>query len=245
MAVKKMVWLVAMTVFMVGGVFGATKTTNTQQTKPTKVTNTQQTKPVQPTNAQQTKSTKTTAPTSQFLESHYKPNTFAVNVGLDLWAFTYGGFGFYPGAEWVFSQYALEKQIPFDFGIAVQGFYYTRGYDYAYLGYNYSWRYNYLGVGVFGTMHFGPKKSIPTLPEFLERVDFYAGIGIFFRSIWVTSSDPAAQHYYDTYYNEKPSLVGLATIGGVTYFLTDSFGIRFDGSYYGYGGATISAVFKF
>ncbi|MFN3660322.1 MAG: hypothetical protein ACK4TN_03685 [Brevinematales bacterium] len=209
-----------MMVLMVGGAFGATKTTNTQSS-----------------------TSKSSA--SKLLESHYKPNTFAINIGLDLWAFTYGGFGIYPGAEWVVGQYALENQIPFDFGIAVQGFYYTYGYDYSYIGYNYSWRWNYLGAGVFGTMHFGPKKSIPTLPEFLEKVDFYAGIGIFFRSIWVTFSDPAVQSWYDTYYNNKPSFIGFATMGGVTYFLTDSFGIRFDGSYYGYAGATISAVFKF
>ncbi|MFN4217181.1 MAG: hypothetical protein ACK4HQ_07255, partial [Brevinematales bacterium] len=152
MAVKKMVWLVVTMVLMVGIAFGATKTTNAQST-PSK------------------------SPASKLLESHYKPNTFAMNIGLDLWAFTYGGFGIYPGAEWIFSQYALENQIPFDFGIAVQGFYYTSDYDYSYIGYNYSWRWNYLGAGVFGTMHFGPKKSIPTLPEFLERVDFYAGIG--------------------------------------------------------------------
>ncbi|MCX7882119.1 MAG: hypothetical protein N2314_02725 [Brevinematales bacterium] len=230
MNVKKMTGMVMIMVLVgASGMFGATKTTNTQKTS---------TPPAQ--TKKEAASPNTTA--SKFLASHYKPNTFAVNVGLDLWAFTYSGFGIYPGAEWTFSQYAIDNQIPFDFGVAVQGFYYTYGFDYAYVGYNYSWRYNFLGVGVFGTMHFGPKKSLPTLPEFLERVDFYAGIGLFFRTYWVNFSDPAVEQYYNTLV--KPSALGFATIGGVTYFLTDTFGLRFDASYYGYGGVTLSAVFK-
>ncbi len=231
MAVKKFGWLVVMVVLMVEGMYGATPPSTKSSTK---VTNTTTSKT--PSSSQKT-------PAKEVLDSHYKPGTFAVNVGIDLWAFAIGGFGFYPGAELSLGQYAIENQIPLDFGVAVQGFYYTYSYDYYY--YNYSWRYNYLGVGVFGVAHFGPKKSIPTLPEFLERVDFYAGIGLFFRSVWYNFSDPEVQSWYDTYFNQKPSLIGFASIGGVTYFLTDKFGIRLDGSYYGYGGATLSIVLKF
>lgn len=56
--------------------------------------------------------------------------------------------------------------------------------------------------------------------------------------------NPTFYQWYDTYYTSRPSSFGFASIGGVTYFLTDSFGIRLDGAYYGYGGFTVSVVFK-
>ncbi|URA09552.1 hypothetical protein [Thermospira aquatica] len=213
MAVRKLGCLMVMVVLIVGGMYGATASATKSST------------------AQSTKG---------FLDSHYKPGTFAVNVGIDLWAFSYGGLGVYPGAEFSLAQYAIENQIPFDFGLAVQGFYYTYGVNY----YSYSWSFTSLGVGVFGTVHFGPKKSMPVLFEFLERVDFHVGLGLSFQNSWYTTSDPYSQEYLDSIRRRNP--LGFATIGGVTYFLTDTFGIRFDGSYYGfeYGSATLCFVLK-
>jgi len=213
-----------------GSLFGATKVTNTStKTSSSKSEDT---------------STKTSSSKSEsrYLSSWYKPQTVAINAGLDLWALLFGGLGVSGGAEWTFTQYTFGEQVPLDFGVAAQGFYYTYGYSY----WTYSWRVNYLGVGVFGTAHFGPKKSMPSLPDFLQKMDFYIGIGLYFRSVSISYSDPTVQAWYDSYYNNKPAAVGFASLGGVTYFLTDNLGIRFDGSYYSdYGGGTISLLYKF
>lgn len=215
---KKLVWVVAM-VWVAAVLFGAEA------------------------KKEATSASKASSKASSVLDSFYKPGTFAINVGFDLLALAWGGFGAYPGIEFTFSQYAIDNKVPLDFGVAVQGYYYTFQYVY----FTYSWSYNYLGVGLFGTAHFGPKNSMADVPDFLKHLDFYAGVGIFLQNYWVAFSDPTTQSYYDQYVkpNAKTAWLGFASIGGVTYFFTDSFGIRFDGTYYGYGGTTISAVFKF
>lgn len=243
---KRRGWLMlGMMIMIVGMGFGAPSSKVTNKT--TSVTN--KTSSATPSSSQKTSVGQKS--TSKTLDTHYKPGTFAMNVGIDFWAFTYGGFAVSPGVEWMFGQYAIENVLPFDFGVAVQGFYYTYGYDYSYYyGNNYSWRYNYLGAGIYATVHFGPKKILHEImdggvPQFMQKLDFYAGVGLFLRNYWVTFSDPDVQTWYNQYYRETVSPLGFATMGGVTYFLTDSIGIRLDSSYYGYFGATVSLVLKF
>ncbi|MGC8770652.1 MAG: hypothetical protein ACP5Q5_05310 [Brevinematia bacterium] len=168
------------------------------------------------------------------LDSYFKPGTLAVNLGIGF-AFFWGGFDIYPGVEYTFYQFKIDNKIPFDVGVAVRGIYYS--WSTTVYGGNYG--FMLIGAGAFATLHFGPK-AIENLPDFLKRTDVYIGLGIRFFSASYTGD---AAYLNSLGYNYGG--VGIASIGGVSYFITDNFAINFEGSYYGYGGGLIGVLYKF
>ncbi|MCX7821498.1 MAG: hypothetical protein N2258_07490 [Brevinematales bacterium] len=169
------------------------------------------------------------------LDSYFKPGTFAVNLGIGF-AFFWGGFDIYPGIEYTFYQFKIDNKIPLDLGVAVRGVYYS----WSTTAYGGNYGFMLFGAGAFATLHFGPK-AIETLPEFLKRTDLYIGLGVRFFSASYTGDAAYLNSLGYTYGG-----VGVASLGGVSYFITDNFAINFEGSYYGtYGGGLIGVLYKF
>ena len=223
---KKIFLALLMIVSLMGFTFAATKTPAKKDTK----TTTQ--KPKTETKTEVKQETKTTSSTN--FNTYFKPGTFAINLGIGF-AFFWGGFDIYPGVEYTFYQFRIADKVPFDIGVAVRGVYYTWSYNY--LGV--SAGFTYFGAGVFGTLHFTPK-VFPNLPEFLSRTDVYIGVGVKFFAEYFTG-DAAYLNSLGYSYGG----FGIATMGGVSYFITDNFAINFEGSYYGYGGGLFGILYKF
>lgn len=197
----------------------------------TKKTTTEKSKTKQTTSVKETPSKEVS---SKYIESHFKPNTFAVNLGIGF-GFLYGAIEIYPGVEYTFYQFNIDKKIPFDVGAAVKGVYWS--YNSGYLGGNYG--VVCLGAGVFATLHFGPK-SLNDLPDFLRRMDVYIGLGVRFFNVSYTGD---AAYLNSLGYNY--GWFGVATTGGVSYFITDHFAIELEGSYYGFASGLIGVTYKF
>lgn len=168
------------------------------------------------------------------LDSYFKPGTLAVNLGIGF-AFFWGGFDIYPGVEYTFYQFKIDNKIPFDLGVAARGIYYS----WSTTAYGGNYGFMLIGAGAFATLHFGPK-AIENLPDFLKKTDLYIGLGIRFFSASYTGD---AAYLNSLGYNYGG--IGFASLGGVSYFITDNFAINFEGSYYGYGGGLIGVLYKF
>ncbi len=224
---KVLFYFIAILLISNGLVYGATAK-DTKDKKST--TTTQKTK----TETVKEKEKKEETKTGGNLDSYFKPGTLAVNLGIGF-AFFWGGFDIYPGVEYTFYQIKIDNQIPFDIGAAVRGVYYSWSTTI------YGGRYGFMviGAGAFATMHFGPK-FIKDLPDFLRKTDIYIGLGIRFFAASYTGD---AAYLNNLGYNYGG--IGFATLGGISYFITDNFAINFEGSYYGYGGGLIGVLYKF
>ncbi len=216
--------------------YGLTYSATTEKTKTKKTTTTKKTKTVV-TKEKKTEEKKVEEKKPEKavnFETYFKPGTMAVNLGIGF-AFFWGGIDLYPGFEYCFYQFRINNLVPLDIGAAIRGVYYS--WSSSYLGYNVG--FVVLGAGVFGTIHFG-FKWIKNVPEFLKKLDVYAGLG--------------ARFFYQSFTGEAAYLnslgynyggLGISTLAGISYFITDNFAINLEGSYYGFGGGLIGILFKF
>jgi hypothetical protein len=119
---------------------------------------------------------------------------------------------------------AKMKIAPLDFGVAAKGLF---GFSTGYFGSSYT----HLGVGAFGTVHWGLRGMDWDL-DFLDPVDVWLGIGLA-----VSAHLPAA-----SWGGGGP--INFATVAGVNYFLNDRFALMLAGSYWGYGGGYVGVLYK-
>jgi hypothetical protein len=156
-------------------------------------------------------------------ETYYQPGNLVPSIGVGAgfgWGFTVSA---YPGLELMVAKWKIADVIPLDFGVAVKG---LLGFSTGYFGSSYT----HLGVGAFGTVHWGLRGMSWDL-NFLDPVDLWWGIGIA-----ASAHLPADTWTY--------GWLNFATVGGVNYFLNDRFALMLAGSYWGYGGGYVGVLYK-
>jgi hypothetical protein len=127
------------------------------------------------------------------------------------------GIALNPGFEYVFATWRIGDAVPFAFGGGVRA---MLDFDRVY-GVEF-------GIGPLVTAHLGLKGL--DIPDFLQRFDFYWGLGIaFVFPVWWTGWP-----------------VGFLTVGGLNWFIKDNLALVLEGDYFGwYGGIAIGVLFKF
>lgn len=143
------------------------------------------------------------------------------------------GFGygfspvFYPGVEFIVGEYNIENSFPLSFGAAARG--YVNIYRDSTFGVDWGW--TSYGVGAFGTVHLSFREVDADL-SFLENFDFYTMLGLAFTVRSFTGDEVYYSEFSDTDFD-------FVSIGGVSYFFSDRLAIMAEGTYWGFGGATI------
>ena len=145
---------------------------------------------------------------------------FAAYVGVGFgWGFTIA-----PGVEWAFADVKVGNTVPLAFGLAGKGM--INFYPDYFTAY---------GVGALATVHLGLKGL--DIPEFLQNLDFYIGLGLgisFFNYNAGSTLD-----YGDVQF-------GFATADGVAYYFNDKWAVYLEGTYWGYsGGGAIGVRYTF
>lgn len=145
------------------------------------------------------------------------------------------GIGFspviYPGVELILSEYNIEDTLPLNFGVAARG--YLNFYSTTNFGY--TWGYTAFGAGAFGTAHLSFREVDADI-EFLKNFDFYAMLGLGFAVFNYTGDEE--------YWGDLDTFdLFFASIGGTSYFLSESIALMLEGSYWGVGGATLGVRF--
>jgi len=144
--------------------------------------------------------------------------TFAANAGLSLgWSIGIGG-----GAEYVLARVDIADVLPLTFGAAGRGYFTING------------SYSFMDIAAMGTIHVGFKGlDMPAdFKRLIDPIDYYAGLGL---GIHVLGND--------NYYMSNRSMIDIAAMSGVSYFLNDNFAINFETSNMSYG--MIGVLFKF
>jgi hypothetical protein len=155
-------------------------------------------------------------------DTYYQPGNLVPSIGVGLG----GGWGLtvsaYPGLELMVAKVKIADVIPLDFGVAVKGL----------IGFStyFSYSYVHLGVGAFGTMHWGLRGMNWDL-DFLDPVDVWWGIGLA-----ASAHIPADTWTY--------GWLDFATVGGINYFLNDRLALMVAGSYWGYSGGYVGILYK-
>jgi len=151
-------------------------------------------------------------------EGHFEAKNVALSAGVGA-SYRSGDLGVagYPGAEFIVAKWKSGDVVPLSFGIAARGL----------LGFSTSRGLVY-GGGAFGTFHLGLKGL--DIPEVLQNLDFYVGVGVAFT--WSS--------YYATGYG-----LGINSYGGLNYFLSDKLAVQLEESYWGYyAGTTVGLLLK-
>ncbi len=156
-------------------------------------------------------------------DSHFKSGDLSLSVGVGL------GYGLsvaiYPGVEFTFAEWRIGDTVPLAFGGAVKG-----------MVNFYPGFWTAFGGGGFGTVHLGLKGL--DLPDFLQRFDFYWGIGVALSYFSWTGT-------YGGLFGGSNVNFGFATMGGTNYFITDGIAIYLEGNYWAYyGGGALGVLFK-
>jgi hypothetical protein len=141
--------------------------------------------------------------------SYYKPGNVAAGIEVGP-SFGWGYFSIaaYPSLEFMVAKYRIGDVIPLDFGAEVKA---RVGLDIGYgggLG---------LGVGGFGTAHFGFRGMPGDIGNIIGKFDFFLGLGLAFDFLspsWATAG------------------LGLASFGGFNYFLNDNLSVTVAENYW-------------
>jgi len=154
-------------------------------------------------------------------EGNYEKGDFSVFAGIGIGY----GFSIVPGVELAFAEWKVGDVLPLTFGAALKGSINI-----------YSSYWTAFGVGGLATVHLGFKGL--DIPEFLQKFDVYASLGVgvsFFNYTGVYAG-----------WDQRDVYFGIATADGVAYFISDKFAVYAEGNYWAYGGgATIGALYKF
>jgi hypothetical protein len=164
--------------------------------------------------------------------SVYSPGNVSVSGSV---GFGYGlSLALYPGAELILAQPALADEVPLAIGVAARG--YWNRYTWSGFGFDYGW--TSFGAGGFATVHLALTGVEGIAGDYLNRTDFYAGLGLAYSILTYDSTVPEAEQFAE-------GGIYFASIGGVNYFLTDNFAVMLEGNYWGYyGGGLIGLLFK-
>ncbi len=131
---------------------------------------------------------------------HMAPGAFAASVGVN---FGYGSVGVAGGVETILGQINIPDAFPLTYGVAARGALSTWGSTL------------YTAAGGFATLHLGWTSF--NLPEWVQKFDTYAGIGLGV--------------------NITPSMhIGFASLTGLAYHLNDNLAIVAEGLYLGWYG---------
>lgn len=152
---------------------------------------------------------------------YFEKGDLSAGAGLGI-GYGYWGIGLsvFPGAEWTFADIKIAETIPLAFGVSARGLISLS-----------SWYGAVFGVGPFITAHIGFNGL--DIPEFLQKIDFYSAIGLA-----VTFGGNLA--YYDV------STLGIASYGGVNYFLKDNLALVLEQMYWSYySNTTVGVLLKF
>ncbi len=127
------------------------------------------------------------------------------------------GVALYPGFEWMFANWKAGNAVPFSFGVAAR----------AMLDFDTLYGFEF-GIGPALTMHLGLKGL--DLPSFLQKFDFYWGVGIGFVF-------PTRVFFF--------SPVGVFPMAGFNWFINNKWALKLEGTYFAwYGGVSIGAQYK-
>ncbi|UCF97748.1 MAG: hypothetical protein JSV89_21670 [Spirochaetaceae bacterium] len=156
-------------------------------------------------------------------DGQYHKGDFSLEVGV---GFGYHGVGYglavLPGAEWTMADWKIGDVVPLAFGVTAKGFVeFVPGEG---LGF---------GGGGFATFHMGFKGL--DIPEFFQKLDWYAGLG---AGILVVPWD-------------SPTIgFSLPSYSGLAYYFKDNMAVYLEGIYwyapgvYGYGGGVVGIRMK-
>jgi hypothetical protein len=143
---------------------------------------------------------------------------FSAFVGVGLgWGIT-----IIPGVEFIWGDWKLGDVLPLAAGVAVKGAvnFYT---DY----------WSSYGAAGFVTAHVGLKGL--DIPEFLQKFDFYAGLGLgmYFYS-WASGYSEADDFH-----------IGLANTEGTAFYINDKFAVYGEYNWWGYSRGVLGVLFRF
>lgn len=162
-------------------------------------------------------------------DGYFNPGNLTVSAGVGLGGFWYGfGLNLYPGLEFTFAKPKFGGVVPISFGVAARGLF---GIYPGYLTYGTSLK---AGVAALGTAHLS-LKGIDFNSDFLNKLDFYVGLGVSLLFL-----------YPDYYLYARQIPIFFASFQGVNYFFSDSFALYVESSYMGLYDywVTVGVLFK-
>jgi hypothetical protein len=151
-------------------------------------------------------------------EGQVHKGDFSAFVGVGLgWGIT-----IIPGVEWIWGDWKLGDVLPLAAGVAVKGAvnFYT---DY----------WSSYGAAGFVTAHVGLKGL--DIPDFLQKFDFYAGVGLgmYFYS-WASG------------YSEADDFrIGLANTEGTAWYINDKLAVYGEYNWWGYSRGVLGVLYRF
>jgi hypothetical protein len=152
-------------------------------------------------------------------QGQFHKGDFSAFVGVGL------GYGItvVPGVEWIWGDWKLGDVFPLAIGAAARG---------AVNFYSDYW--SSYGAAGFVTAHVGLKGL--DIPEFLQKFDFYAGVGLgFYYYSWASG--------YTT--TNDDFRFGLANTEGTAFHINDKLAVYGEYNYWGYSRGVLGVLYRF